>query len=211
MSDDSRSSIRLLRRSKKEPEHLDYSEPDFSSWAARLADFKPIAPAVVAEPEPSVFAPVVAPIIVDEIAPVFPPVMAPTFGDEIAPVEIASDGRPSLESVLEQILGFDGALSVALVDSETGMVFGKAGTGVDIELAAAGASVILRSRLASTRALGTNEKIDDLLISLTTQLQIIHPLPSKPSIFTYLIADKAKSSLALARYKAAEADLQIQL
>jgi hypothetical protein len=197
MSVDSRPSTRGLRRSKKDSDHLDYSEPDFSSWAARLADYNPIAPAavVVTEPEPSVFAPVVAPTLVEEVV----------------PVKAASDGRPSLESVLEQILGFDGAMSVALVDSETGMVFGKAGSGVDIELAAAGASVILRSRLASIRALGTNEKIDDLLISLTTQLQIIHPLPSKPSIFTYLIADKARSSLALARYKAAEADLQIQL
>ena len=199
MSVDSRPSTRGLRRSRKESDHLDYSEPDFGSWAARLADYNPITPpvveVVVTEPEPSVFAPVVA----------------PTFVDEVAPVAEVSAGRPSLESVLEQILGFDGAMSVALVDSETGMVFGKAGSGVDIELAAAGASVILRSRLASTRALGTNEKIDDLLISLTSQVQIIHPLPSKPSIFTYLIADKARSSLALARYKAAEADLQIQL
>jgi hypothetical protein len=50
-----------------------------------------------------------------------------------------------------------------------------------------------------------------VLISLTSQVQIIHPLPSNPSIFTYLIGDKSKSSLAMARYKAAEADLQIQL
>ena len=51
---------------------------------------------------------------------------------------------------------------------------------------AAGASVILRARLASTKALSSDEKIDDVLISLTTQVQIIHPLPSNPSIFTYL-------------------------
>jgi hypothetical protein len=195
MSVESRTPILSLRRSKKEPERADYSEPDFSSWAARLADYKPVDEVVVIEPEPPVFVPIVAPIVAQEIAPVAAP----------------SDGRPSLESVLQQILAFDGAMSVALVDSETGMVFGKAGSGVDIELAAAGASVILRARLASTKALGGNEKIDDLLISLTSQLQIIHPLPSKPSIFTYLIADKVKSSLALARYKAAEADLQIQL
>jgi hypothetical protein len=97
------------------------------------------------------------------------------------------------------------------VDSETGMILGRAGSGVDLDLAAAGASVILRARLASTRALRTNENIDDLLISLTSQVQIIHPLPGNPSIFTYLIADKSKSSLAMAMYKAAEADLHIQL
>ena len=55
------------------------------------------------------------------------------------------------------------------------------------------------------------KRIDDVLISLSSQVQIIHPLPSNPSIFTYLIGDKSKSSLAMARYKAAEADLQIQL
>ena len=42
-------------------------------------------------------------------------------------------------------------------------------------------------------------------------MQIIHPLPKNPSIFTYLIGDKSKSSLAMARYKATEADLLIQL
>jgi hypothetical protein len=102
-------------------------------------------------------------------------------------------------------------MCVALVDSETGMILGKAGSGVEIDLAAAGASVILRARLASTKALSANEKIDDVLISLTSQVQIIHPLPQNPSIFTYLIGDKAKASLAMARFKATEADLQIQL
>jgi hypothetical protein len=102
-------------------------------------------------------------------------------------------------------------MCVAVVDSETGMILGKAGSGVDIDLAASGASVILRARLASVKALGGDEKIDDVLISLSSQVQIIHPLPRNPTIFTYLIGDKAKSSLAMARFKAAEADLQIQL
>ena len=50
-----------------------------------------------------------------------------------------------------------------------------------------------------------------MLISLTSQVQIIHPLPKNPSIFTYLIGDKSKSSLAMARYKATEADQLIKL
>ncbi|MGE3449501.1 MAG: hypothetical protein AB7H92_18190, partial [Microbacteriaceae bacterium] len=119
--------------------------------------------------------------------------------------------RSGLDDILTKLLSFDGAMSAALVDSETGMILGKAGTGIDMDLAAAGASVILRARLASIKALGSDERIDDVLISLSSQVQIIHPLPSNPSIFTYLIGDKSKSSLAMARYKAAEADLQIQL
>jgi predicted regulator of Ras-like GTPase activity (Roadblock/LC7/MglB family) len=174
-----------LRRSKKEPERPDYSEPDFSGWAQKLDNFIP--PSKAANKT------------------------APKPADVAAPVAPAVDERPSLEAVLEKLLSFDGAMCVALVDSETGMILGKAGSGVDIDLAAAGASVTLRARLASIKALGGDEHIEDVLISLTTQVQIIHPLPRNPSIFTYLIGDKEKSSLAMARFKAAEADLQIQL
>jgi predicted regulator of Ras-like GTPase activity (Roadblock/LC7/MglB family) len=204
MSVDSRTPIRSLRRPKKEKEsdHLDYSEPDFSSWAARLADYTPgatkAAPASTALSEPSTedtIAVAAAAAVALELEPV-------------APVVVES---ASLEEVLAKLLSFDGALSVAVVDSESGMVLGKAGTGVEIELAAACASDILRARLASTRMMGNDEKIDDLLISLTSQIQIIHPLPSNPNIFTYLIGDKEKSSLAMARYKATEADQLIKL
>jgi hypothetical protein len=197
MSVESRIPLRARRRAK-ESEHLDYSEPDFGSWAARLADYTPAAQVVVTEP----------PEPVAVFAPVFAPVIAPVIEVPTAPV---TDDRPSLEAVLQKLLSFDGALCVAVVDSETGMILGKAGTGAEIELAAAGASVILRARLASNKALGSSEQIDDVLISLSSQVQIIHPLPSNPSIFTYLIGDKAKASLAMARYKATEADLLIQL
>jgi len=189
MSVDSRPG--LLRRSKKEPDRPDYSEPDFSSWAAKLDDFIP-ANASGAKAEEAVAA-------------------APAKAAAVtATIEVADD-RPSLEAVLEKLLSFDGAMCVAVVDGETGMILGKAGSGIDIDLAAAGASVILRARLASIQALGGKEQIDDVLISTTSQVQIIHPLPDNPSIFTYLIGDKSKSSLAMARYKAAEADLLIQL
>lgn len=188
MSIDSRPAVRL-RRSKKEPDRPDYSEPEFAGWAAKLDDFAPAA----------------------EAAPAKVSVTAEATVEEVAPAAEAVDDRPSLEEVLEKLLSFDGAMCVAVVDSETGMILGKAGSGVDIELASAGASVILRARLASIKALGSGEQIDDVLISLTSQVQIIHPLPNNPSIFTYLIGDKSKSSLAMARYKATEADLLIQL
>jgi hypothetical protein len=196
MSVDSRPTLRDRRRSKKEPDRPDYSEPDFSSWARNLDDFIPASQSAPAE------------------APAAPAVTAVPVAvavDAAPAVAVAIDERPSLAAVLATLLSFDGALCVAVVDSETGMILGKAGSGVEIDLAAAGASTILRARLASIKALGSDEKIDDVLISTTSQVQIIHPLPDKPSIFTYLIGDKSKSSLAMARYKATEADLLIQL
>jgi hypothetical protein len=184
------------RRGKNEPDRPDYSEPDFSGWAEKLDAFKPVdksgaKSAAKAAPAPAAAAPAEAPAAA-------------------APAAVA-DERPSLDTVLEKLLSFDGAMCVAVVDSETGMTLGSAGSGVDIDLAAAGASGILRARLASSKALGGKEEIDDVLISLTSQVQIIHPLPRNPTIFTFLIGDRAKSSLAMARFKAAEADLLIKL
>lgn len=188
-----------LRRSKKEkePDRPDYSEPDFSGWAQKLDNFIPASKAAAAK----------APTETEDAA----PAVAVAEVVEAAPAVEPVDDRPSLDAVLAKLLSFDGAMCVAVVDSETGMILGNAGSGVDIDLAAAGASVILRARLASAKALGGEEHIEDVLISLTSQVQIIHPLPKNPSIFTYLIGDKAKSSLAMARFKAAEADLLIQL
>jgi predicted regulator of Ras-like GTPase activity (Roadblock/LC7/MglB family) len=188
--------LRDRRASRKEPDRPDYSEPDFTSWAAKLDDFAPAAAADSA--------------IASETKAVATATATARTVDVAPSVEVFDD-RPSLEEVLEKLLSFDGAMCVAVVDSETGMILGHAGSGVDIDLAAAGASVILRARLESIKALGSTEHIDDVLISLTSQVQIIHPLPKNPSIFTYLIGDKSKSSLAMARYKATEADLLIQL
>ena len=189
MSIESRSPLRVLRR-KKEDERPDYSEPDFSGWSAKLDNYIPARPKAVAEP-------------------VVEPVVEAVTEAAAAPAPMGE--RPSLANVLETLLSFDGALCVAVVDSDSGMILGKAGSGVEMDLAAANASVILRARLASSKALGTKEKIDDMLISLSSQVQIIHPLPSNPSIFTYLIGDKSKSSLAMARFKATEADQLIRL
>jgi predicted regulator of Ras-like GTPase activity (Roadblock/LC7/MglB family) len=198
MSVESRSPLRVLRGRKKDDERPDYSEPDFSGWSAKLDDFIPAAKGTPAKA-----------VATESAAPVAAPAAAVAV--EPAPAVEAVDSRPSLENVLETLLGFDGALCVAVVDSDSGMILGKAGSGVEMDLAAANASVILRARLASTKALGTKEKIDDMLISLSSQVQIIHPLPSNPSIFTYLIGDKSKSSLAMARFKATEADQLIRL
>jgi len=196
MSVDSRSPLRALRR-KKEDERPDYSEPDFTGWGAKLDDFIPAAKAAPAKAAAAPAAPASAP--------------EPAAVVEQAPAVDAPDNRLSLENVLATLLSFDGALCVAVVDSDSGMILGKAGSGMEMDLAAANASVILRARLASTKALGTKEKIDDMLISLSSQVQIIHPLPQNPSIFTYLIGDKSKSSLAMARFKANEADQLIRL
>lgn len=112
---------------------------------------------------------------------------------------------------LEGLLKVDGALCAALVDSSSGMLLGTAGSGLDLDVAAAGNTEVVRAKLKTIKSLGLDDSIDDILITLSTQYHIIRPLSATPEVFLYLVLDTAKSNLALARIKVKETDKGLEL
>jgi predicted regulator of Ras-like GTPase activity (Roadblock/LC7/MglB family) len=112
---------------------------------------------------------------------------------------------------LESLMNIDGAAAAAVVDANSGMVLGKAGGGVDLDIAGAGNTEVVRAKLKTMKALGLKDHIEDILITLGKQYHVIRPMTDKPGVFIYLVLDKTKSSLALARLKAAEIEGQMQL
>lgn len=105
----------------------------------------------------------------------------------------------SVNESVNELLRIDGAMCAALVDSNSGMMLGSAGTGVDLELAAAGNTEVVRAKMKTMQSLGLNDKIEDILITLGKQYHILRPVASKAGLFVYVVLDKAKSNLALAR------------
>ena len=114
-------------------------------------------------------------------------------------------------ATLESLLKTDGATSAALVDSSSGMLLGRAGSGVDLDVAAAGNTEVVRAKLKTIKALGLSEQIDDILITLTSQYHIIRPLTSTPEVFLYLVLDSARGNLAMARINVKKADAALTL
>lgn len=112
---------------------------------------------------------------------------------------------------LELLMGIDGATAAAVVDSNSGMLLGKAGGGLDLDIAAAGNTEVVRAKLKTMKALGLKDTIEDILISLGKQYHVIRPMAEKPGVFIYLVLDKSKSSLALARIKTAEIESTMTL
>jgi predicted regulator of Ras-like GTPase activity (Roadblock/LC7/MglB family) len=112
---------------------------------------------------------------------------------------------------LELLVELPGARSAALVDSSSGMVLGHAGSADDLEITAAANTEVVRAQLKSIGSLGSDDAIDDILITLNTQYDIVRPLAANPSIFLFLVMDKNKSNLAMARYKVAECEKQLDL
>jgi len=117
----------------------------------------------------------------------------------------------NINETLETLLKTDGATAAALVDSSSGMLLGKAGTGLDLDVAAAGNTEVVRAKLKTIAALGLDEQIDDILITLSSQYHIIRPLAQTPEVFIYLVLDSARSNLALARINVKKADAGIEL
>ena len=117
----------------------------------------------------------------------------------------------NINDSLDALLAVGGAKAVALVDSSTGMVLGEAGSGIDLEVAAAGNTEVVRAKLRTVKSLGLDEEIEDMLITLSSQFHIIRPLSSNPEVFIYLVLERDKANLALARIKVKEIDAQLAL
>ena len=66
---------------------------------------------------------------------------------------------------LKTLLESDGAMCAAIVDSNSGMVLGQDGSGLDLELAAAGNTEVVRAKLKTMKSLGLKDTIEDILIT----------------------------------------------
>ncbi len=117
----------------------------------------------------------------------------------------------NLNESLSQLIAVNGVLCAAIVDSASGVLLGSAGGGVDMELVAAGNTEVVRAKTKTMRALGLDDVIDDILITLGKQCHIIHPMASKEGIFIYLVLDKSKANLALARRKVQDVEKALEL
>jgi predicted regulator of Ras-like GTPase activity (Roadblock/LC7/MglB family) len=105
--------------------------------------------------------------------------------------------KDTLNTAMKEI---DGIMAAALVEYGSGMALGTAGSGLDLELAAAGNSDVVRAKMKTMEMLGIQGEIEDILITLHSQYHIIYIVPDQP-LFLYLVLAKDKTNLAMSRYK----------
>ncbi|MFE9341367.1 hypothetical protein [Streptomyces sp. NPDC007063] len=118
-------------------------------------------------------------------------------------------------SLKEAMSSIDGTIGVALVDYTSGMALGTLGGGkeFDLEVAAAGNTDVVRSKLRTMEHLGIKDEIEDILITLSKQYHLIRLLRAKSGngLFLYIALDAGKANLAMARHqlRRIEANLEI--
>ncbi|MFF7443958.1 hypothetical protein [Streptomyces sp. NPDC008122] len=119
------------------------------------------------------------------------------------------------ETSLKEAAAIEGAIGAALVDYTSGMALGTIGGGKDLDLnmAAAGNTDVVRAKVRTMEMLGLQEDIEDILITLGGQYHLIRLLKGRGTngLFLYLALDKSRANLAMARHqlKKIEADLEV--
>lgn len=109
----------------------------------------------------------------------------------------------------------DGAIGIALVDYNSGMTLGTLGGGpaLDLNVAAAANTDVVRAKIRAIELLNLNDSIEDILITLNSQYHVVRPLTGRSGhgLFLYLALDRSRSNLAMARHqlRRIEVDLEV--
>ena len=117
----------------------------------------------------------------------------------------------NVKQTLDELMDLDGAMCGAVVDYNSGMMLGSVGTGLDLEVAAAGNTEVVRAKMKTVRALGLRDPLDDILITLNSQYHIIRPSAREEGLFLYFVIDTKSGNLAMARRKVTDAEKALQV
>ncbi|MER7361196.1 hypothetical protein [Nonomuraea wenchangensis] len=106
---------------------------------------------------------------------------------------------------LKEMMTIDGAVGAAVVDYGSGMALGTLGGSKDLDLqvAAAGNTEVVKAKLRTMDSLGLKDSIEDVLITLGGQYHIIRPITGRggKGLFLYLALDRARANLAMSRHQ----------
>ena len=118
-------------------------------------------------------------------------------------------------SLKEMMAGVEGALGAAVVDYTSGMALGTLGgsKNLDLTVAAAGNTDVIRAKVRTMEALGLKGQIEDILITLDSQYHLIRLITGRNGngLFLYLVLDKARSNLAMARHQLKRVEGEIEI
>lgn len=122
----------------------------------------------------------------------------------------------NIKESLADALKIDGTIGVALGDWQTGMSLGQVSGSSTfpesvMEQAIALNAEVIRSKDKARNALGIADKIEDILITLEGQYHLIRLAETVNGLFFYMVMDRNKANLGLARIKLRDIEKSLQV
>jgi hypothetical protein len=122
----------------------------------------------------------------------------------------------NVETALKEAMtSIEGTIGVALVDYTSGMALGTLGGGKDLDLAvaAAGNTDVVRAKVRTMELLGLKDEIEDILITLGGQYHLLRLLKGRGTdgLFLYIALDKGRSNLAMARHQLKKIEKELEV
>jgi len=141
--------------------------------------------------------------LLDESGPAAPANQhAGTRQEAAMPVETR---KSEVQAALAEAMTMDGALGIALIDAASGLSLGSVGGSamVNLELAGAAAADLVRTKLRVMTTLGLKDTMEDVMITFGKQYHLIRFLGPEQNLFLYVVLDRERSNLGMARHKLA--------
>jgi len=114
--------------------------------------------------------------------------------------------------VLKETMTIDGAIAAALVDYTTGMTLGTAGdSSFNLDVAAAGTTEVVRAQMRMMEGLHLQDRIEDILITIGSQYHLTRVVDGHDGLFLYLVLNRSRANLGMARFRLASVEKDIVL
>ena len=122
----------------------------------------------------------------------------------------------NIETSLKEAMAIEGAIGVALVDYSSGLTLGVLGGAptMDMNVAAAGNTDVVRAKVRTLEMLGLSDGIEDILITLDSQYHLIRLLKTRigtDAMFLYLSLQKSRANLGLARHQLRKIEAELEV
>ncbi|MGY4828845.1 hypothetical protein ACVNIS_09735 [Sphaerotilaceae bacterium SBD11-9] len=135
-----------------------------------------------------------------------------------SPVGPTAVRRPPLDpalaaQALAPLAGLDGVFACAVVDGSTGLILARHSREdhpIQLGLAAAASTQVLRAHQQSARDLGLTTEVDEVMTSAGPRHHVMRTISRHPGLFLFAVLDKQRTNLALARYKLMEAEQSLE-
>ena len=110
-----------------------------------------------------------------------------------------------MQQAIEKFMELAGAMGACVVDVDSGMMLASTvATGavdrLDLELAAASSSQVLRAQRHALAAASEDDPVEDILVSLKDQYHLLRILEGSDGYYLYAVIDRRSGNLAMARH-----------